>query len=117
MEDISNEDIEILRQIKILHRSCIDLGLLILKRYFSKSFYLSQKMFLASWFCTESIELAGVKPLVDLLEKYHKNEVSLAKMLAKIRRDTGQSYIFDMTIESSYQNTSLKQIFVNILQR
>jgi predicted metalloendopeptidase len=62
---------------------------------------------------TEAIEKAGLKPMVNLIKKTIYSNESVARTLARIRRDTGQSYIFDLSISPNYMNTSMNSIFVS----
>lgn len=64
----------------------------------------------------ETIEAAGVQPIIDLIKRLIDPERSIAKTLALIHRETGQDYVFDMSIAPSYYNTSQNQIFVRKIQ-
>ncbi|ODM99390.1 Neprilysin-11 [Orchesella cincta] len=85
-ESITRNDIEALQQLKIIYNSCVDL---------------------------ESIERAGVGPMIDLIQKLIDPQRSVAKTLAMIHRETGQDYVFDISISPSYYNTSVNQIFID----
>ena len=64
---------------------------------------------------TDSIEQLGLTPLTDLLDDLiHKNSnVSLGKLVARIKKVTGQSYLFDLSLSSDYRDPRLNAIFVS----
>ncbi|CAG7835727.1 unnamed protein product [Allacma fusca] len=86
VENLTNYDIEPLRQVKFIYDTCTD---------------------------TTAIEEAGLTPLNDLLERLIKPGVSLAKTLARIKRETGQSYVFSFSLSSDYRNTAMNAIFID----
>lgn len=55
-----------------------------------------------------AIEDAGLQPMVELVQRLvTAHNDSIAKTLARIHRETGQDYIFDLSIEPSFRNTSV----------
>ncbi len=64
-------------------------------------------------FFIAAIEDAGLSPMVQLINKLIRPEFSLAYTLAQIHRETGQDYIFDLSLDPSFKNTSVYLLSVS----